>query len=169
MLLILCLTILYSVLLDSPAHDEPDIDVSMSVAGTGDDPDHGHDSAHNKADAGILMGMTGMDDDLDHCHDSDDKGADLIEEPQQLLFSLSYDMEIGMVPGKPFLYGSSQKRKLCASCEMGKLGVSISKESSPEQCGMLHPLPAIIRHPSPSAPHPLPSTSIIDPSKPINI
>ena len=160
MLLILCLTILYSVLLDSPAHDEPDIDVSMSVAGMGDDPDHGHDSAHNKADAGILMGMTGMD-------DSDEKGADLIEEPQ--LFSLSYDMEIGMVPGKPFLYGSSQKRKLWASCEMGKLGVWISQESTPEQCGMLHPLPAIIRHPSPSAPHPLPSTSIIDPSKPINI
>lgn len=129
--LILCLTILYSLLLDSPAHDEPDIDVSMSVAGTGDDPAHGHDSAHNKADADISMGMIGMDDDLDHCHDSDDKGADLIEEPQ--LFSLSCDMEIGMVPGKPSLYGSSQKRKLCASCEMGKLGVSISKESSPER------------------------------------
>ena len=56
---------MYSVSLDSNAHDETDKDVSMSVAGMGDDPDHGHDPAHNKADADVSIGKTGVDDDLD--------------------------------------------------------------------------------------------------------
>lgn len=132
----------------------------------GDDPDHGHDPAHNKADADVSIGKTGVDDDLDSVMTMMMKAETSSKNQNCFLCLLTW--KLAWYQGN--LCMKAQKRKLWVSCEMGKLGVSVFNRivsrtmqnvtfpSTNHQASTTFSIPPTSINPS---------TSIVDPSKPI--